>query len=129
MNWYFLAAAALAFAIGLVHSVLGERLIFRRLRSTGLIPTNGGSLLREPHVRILWASWHIVTVLGWAMGAVLAWMALSSPPSPAVPPLAQAIAVALLASSLLVLAGTRGKHLGWAGLLGAAVLVEFGLYM
>ena len=45
------------------------------------------------------------------MGAVLAWMALSSPPSPAVPPLAQAIAVALLASSLLVLAGTRGTHL------------------
>ena len=60
MNWYFVIAAALAFLVGLVHSVLGERLIFRRLRQDGFVPTNGGKLLGERDVRILWASWHVL---------------------------------------------------------------------
>ncbi|MBL8379962.1 MAG: type II toxin-antitoxin system PemK/MazF family toxin [Burkholderiales bacterium] len=33
------------------------------MRAQGYIPTDGGQVLREPHVRILWASWHIVTVV------------------------------------------------------------------
>jgi hypothetical protein len=33
MNTCFVAAAAIAFVVGLVHSVLGEKLIFRRLRA------------------------------------------------------------------------------------------------
>lgn len=56
MNIYFLAAAVLLILIGLVHSILGEKLIFRRMRKGGFIPTNGGPALREPHVRILWAT-------------------------------------------------------------------------
>ena len=59
MNWYFIAAGVLSFLIGFVHSVLGESLIFRRMRAGGFIPTIGGQLLREPQVRILWASWHV----------------------------------------------------------------------
>ena len=39
MNWYFVAAAALAFVVGLVHSVLGEIRIFRGLRRGRLVPT------------------------------------------------------------------------------------------
>jgi len=46
MNAYFVAAAATAFVVGLVHSVLGEKLIFQRLRQGGgLVPTNGGNVL------------------------------------------------------------------------------------
>jgi hypothetical protein len=53
MNAYFVAAAVLTFAVGGAHSVLGEVLIFSRLRAGGLVPTQGGARLREGHVRIL----------------------------------------------------------------------------
>ena len=68
INWLLIAAAALAFVVGLVHSLLGERLIFRRMRVGGAIPTNGGIVLREAHVRILWASWHVLTQHGASIG-------------------------------------------------------------
>lgn len=78
MNLYFIAAAVLAFVVGLVHSSLGEWLIFGRMRVVGLVPTNGGSVLHERHVRILWANWHVATAFGWCLAVVLAWLA---PPS------------------------------------------------
>lgn len=58
MNAWLLAAAALAFATGLAHTVMGEMLIFQRLRRGSVVPTFGGEVLREGHVRILWASLH-----------------------------------------------------------------------
>lgn len=114
-------AGALAFVVGAVHSALGERLIFSRMREAAWIPTNGRPILHERHVRILWASWHVVTLLGWAIGAVLIRQAMTDAPVDAF--LAQAIAVSMFGSSLLVLIGTRGRHPGWAGLLAIASLV------
>lgn len=128
MNWYFVAAGSLAFAIGVVHSVLGERLIFRRMRSTGFIPTNGGQVLHEAHVRIIWASWHVVTALGWCAAVVLFLLALPSSRGSNQACVAGTIAAAMLLSSILVLWGTRGRHPGWAGLLGVAILIAAGLY-
>lgn len=128
MNWYFVAAGVLLFAIGLVHSAFGERLIFRRMRSAGFIPTNGGQVLREPHVRILWATWHIVTVMGWCVAATLFWLALPTSRNQAQSFVTAAVLASTLASSLLVLVGTKGKHPGWAGLLGVAILITMGLY-
>jgi hypothetical protein len=75
MNACLVAAAGLAFLVGLAHSVLGERLIFRRLRTGRLVPTNGGKVLGEGHVRIVWASWHVLTVFGWGIAAILLWLA------------------------------------------------------
>lgn len=128
MNRCFLAAAVLLLVIGLVHSLLGERLIFRRMRAGGLIPTQGGPVLRQAHVRILWASWHIVTVLGWGLAAMLFWLADASAAPLAASPLVQALALALLLSAALVLVGTRGRHPGWLGLLAAAGLVAAGAW-
>ena len=128
MNWYFVAAGVLSFTIGLVHSVLGESLIFRRMRTSGFIPKNGGQVLREPHVRILWASWHVVTVLGWCLAALLTWLATPTSSAVAQLPITLAISGSMLASSILVLVGTRGKHLGWLGLLGVAFLTAIGSY-
>ena len=129
MNWYFFAAAVLLFAVGLVHSVLGERLIFRRMRAAGAIPTNGGQILHEGHVRILWASWHVATVLGWCMAVALVWLSLPSSGSQGASLVAQAIVAAMLACSLLVFVGTKGRHLGWVGFLSVAVLASLGLYV
>ena len=98
------------------------------MRVAGVIPTNGGQVLREAHVRILWASWHVVTALGWCVAVVLVWLSLPSPGPVAPPFVAKAIIAAMLASSLLVLVGTKGKHLGWVGLLGVAVLASLGLF-
>jgi len=127
MNGYFVAAAALVCVVGLVHSVLGEILIFRRLRQPGrLVPTRGGTLLGEGHVRILWASWHIVTVFGWAIGALLLRMAWPSDLESVAAFAADTFALSALAASALVLFGTRAKHPGWIGLLAIAVCTWLG---
>lgn len=126
MNSYFLAAAILAFLVGLAHTVLGEVMIFRRMRQGGVIPTSGGGLLRESNVRILWASWHVLTVLGWGMAAMLLALAIPGPQSPAYSVIIWTIALSMLAGSALVAIGTKGRHPGWIGLLGVAVLVWLG---
>lgn len=123
----FTAAAILAIVVALVHSILGEIMIFRRLRTPGrVIPTDGGDRLRGSNVRILWASWHVLTVFGLGMAAILLRLA-SSARTAENDFIAQTIAVSMLGGSLLVLAGTRGRHPGWVGLLGVAGLVWLGV--
>lgn len=126
MNRYFLAASGLATFVGFAHTVLGERLIFRRLRTRGVIPTDGGNVLAERHVRILWATWHLATVFGWGIAAVLWWLALPTSRLATQSPVPWAIAAAMLAASLLVLVGTQARHPGWVGLLGVAILTAVG---
>jgi hypothetical protein len=127
MNAYFIAAAALAFIVGLVHSVLGEIMIFRRMRKPGrVIPTDGGTRLLGSNVRILWASWHVLTVLGWGMAAILLRLSVSDSRGADNGVIEQAIAISMLAGSVLVLIATKARHPGWIGLLGVAVLVWLG---
>lgn len=128
INGYCVAAAAIAFVVGLAHSVLDERLIFNRLRQSGRNPTHGGNSLGERHIRIIWASWHLVTIFGWGLGAVLWQLSLPSAAGigttgigPAI-----AIAVATAAGAALVCIATRGRHPGWIGLLAIATCVLLG---
>jgi hypothetical protein len=127
MNTCFVAAAALLFLIGLVHSLLGERLIFRRMRKGGIVPVNGGQVLHESHVRIVWASWHIVTILGWCFAMVLWWLADAANAGLARSAFTVAIVAGLVGSAALVLGGTRGRHPGWIGLTAAALLAFAGM--
>lgn len=127
MNAYFIAAAALASIVGLVHSVFGEIMIFRRMRKSGrIIPTDGGAILSGPNVRILWASWHVLTVFGWAMAAILVELAKPTARGSGNDVVEQAIMVSMLVGSVLVLIATKARHPGWVGLLGVAVLVWIG---
>ncbi len=114
--------------VGLAHSILGERLVFSRMRAAGLVPTQGGTVLLERHVRILWATWHVVTAIGWCLAAVLVWLSLSSVGQAAQSVIALLIAAAMGVSALLVLVGTKGRHPGWVGLAGVAVLSAIGVY-
>jgi hypothetical protein len=100
MNPYLAAAAALAVLVGLVHSVLGERFVFSRMRQGELVPTNGGTVLRQPHVRILWASWHALSVLGWAIAAAILLLAAEPSLDNLHASLLHVMAVAMLASVL-----------------------------
>jgi hypothetical protein len=126
MNWFFASAAALSVVVGMAHSVLGEVLIFSRMRHGGFIPTNGARLIGEGHVRILWASWHVLTVFGWCIAAILFWLSQASQ-STAHAPLAKAVALSMLVGAVLVFVGTKARHPGWAGLLGVAVLTWLGI--
>ena len=120
-------AGCLAFALGFIHSILGEILIFKRMRDGGIIPTNGGSLLEERHVRILWASWHLVTVFGWGIGAILCWFSISSSEETAIPSFViNSVVMAMIAGATVVLVGTKGKHPGWVILITIAILSWIG---
>jgi hypothetical protein len=121
------AAAVLAFATGLVHSLLGERLIFRHLRRSSLVPSLPAPPLQARHVRILWATWHLVSVLGWVLASLLWRLARSGERGLTADGLLGAVAFGFLAGALLVLVGTRGRHPGWVALAAVAVLSWLGI--
>ena len=128
MDVYFLIAAVLSFIVALVHSILGEYLIFRRMRKGGIIPTEGGSRLKERHVRILWASWHIVTIFGWGFGAILLKLSSSQSIASIQVFMVNTIAASMFISSLMVLISTKARHPGWLGLLLIAIFSWLGIY-
>ncbi len=123
VNTWLLAAAAMAFATGLAHTVMGEVLIFRRLRRGTVVPTFGGEVLRERHLRILWASWHVLTLLGWCMAAMLVALA-AWPASDMTRVLARLIELGMFAGAMTVLIATRGRHPGWLAMSLVALLIE-----
>lgn len=125
MQTMFIAAGVIALFTGVGHSVLGEILIFRHLRSSGLVPTMAAPPLRERHVRIIWATWHLASVFGWAFAGILLRLAIAPDGSPSAL-IVSAVVFANLAGSLLVLIGTKGKHPGWIALLLVALLTWFG---
>lgn len=127
MNLYLATAAGLATVIGVVHSLLGERLVFSRMRQGQWIPTNGGNVLREPHVRILWAGWHALIALGLAMAAALWLLAAERVLSGLHQSLLNIIAVGMVASAALVFFGTKARHPGWIDLLALAAFVWLGI--
>jgi len=102
-----------------VHSVLGEVLIFNGKRSGGLVPTNSGTDLKQKHLRIIWATWHLVSILGCLIGLILLRTELSSEILPA-------ISVAMFLGGVLVLVATKGRHPGWIVLFLIGVLVLLG---
>src|SRR3989344_3398373 len=108
-----LAAGGLAL-VGVAHSVLGELLVFRTLRTEGIVPTGGRPVLREWQGRTSWGTWHLGTVLGWVRRALVgdlgAWVA-------------DVAGVATLASGVLVFYATEGRHPAWFALLVVAALV------
>ena len=125
MQMQLLAAGVLMILIGIAHSVIGEILIFRQLRARTIVPLLAPPPLRERHLRILWANWHLCSVLGGGLAALLILFA-GAPDLPAHAPHIRIIVVAMLAGSALVLYATRGRHPGWFGLLVAAGLAWLG---
>ena len=126
MQTLFFAAGLLALVTGLVHSVLGEILIFRHLRSGGLVPATGAPPLQERNIRIIWATWHLATLFGWAFAGVLLRLAFAPHNYSLNELVVSAIVFAYLGGSLLVLIGTKGRHPGWIALLVVAVLTWAG---
>lgn len=128
MNGYFLIGGILCLILGVVHSFLGERLIFKNKRTKGtLVPSINSNDLRESHLRIIWATWHLASIFGWCFGAILIHLAFkSSEYSAAIKSmLVTSLTVTMVLGSVLVLVGTKGKHPGWMVLLLIGVLTFF----
>ncbi len=126
MQTFFFAAGVLALLTGLAHSVLGEILIFRHLRNTGFVPSMGAPPLRERNIRIIWATWHLASVFGWAFAGILLGVAfMAENDCFSVDIVLSAIIFAYLGGSVLVLVGTKGRHPGWIALLVVAALAWF----
>lgn len=124
MHVPYLIAAILAAVTGLAHSVLGEVLIFRHLRDGGLVPSLAAPPLRVRNIRIIWATWHLATLFGWAFAGVLLQLALGRPMSVSL--VVGAMLFAYLGGAVLVLVGTKGRHPGWIALTAVAALTAAG---
>ncbi|MES9943184.1 MAG: hypothetical protein ABW104_15370 [Candidatus Thiodiazotropha sp. 6PLUC2] len=114
-------AAGLAVLTGIVHSVMGELLIFRHLRNGTLVPTHDAPPLKNRNIRIVWATWHLATVFGWAFAAVLGRLAMD-PQAEIISLVVGATVAAYAGGAMLVLVGTRGRHPGWVALSAVAAL-------
>lgn len=123
MNTTLLLAAAGLALVGLAHSALGELLVFRQLRTRGLVPTAGHPVLRERQVRILWGTWHVVTLLGWALSALLWRLGTAASDTALAMWVMDVVGLATLASGMLVFLATRGTHPAWFALMSIAALV------
>ena len=129
MNIYFLIAGILSFLLGIAHSILGEYLIFNSKRNKRqLVPTKVNSSMKERHLRILWATWHLTTVFGWCIGAILIKFSLEANEIALIATdfIVQCIMYTMFSTSFLVLIGTKGKHPGWVVLLLIGILLIIG---
>ena len=115
-------AAVVAIATGVVHSLLGERLIFRHLRRSSLVPSLPAPPLQARNVRILWATWHLASVFAWALAGLLWQLAREPGAALSARLVLSASAAAFVLGSLLVLVSTRGRHPGWVALGAVGVL-------
>jgi hypothetical protein len=101
-------AAALIFALGLAHSLLGERYILVRLfRRPDLPKLFGGTAFTTATLRF---AWHLTTLAWWGFAAILLHVEYGTLSTPR---LLQVIAVTTFVSGLLPLFFTRGRHLSW----------------
>ncbi|NLP84823.1 hypothetical protein HF576_13275 [Microbacterium sp. CFH 90308] len=109
-------AAALLVALGLFHSILGERYIIRRLlRREDLPKLFGGREFTAGTIRF---AWHITTLLALGVAAVLVLVAVDAEPRAVV----AAIGITCLACAVPPLVFTRGRHLSWVVFLAAGTL-------
>ncbi len=106
-------AGILSIVLGMIHSILGERMIFKPLRRN---PEHFNSFRYRG---ILWASWHLVTVFGGCLGVYLLELGGVKVPGH----LTDYIFWAMLLGAVMVIFGTRGKHPGWIVLLLIAMLI------
>jgi len=107
----------LVFALGVAHSILGERYILIRLFRRSDLPQLFGSSWFT--TRTLRFAWHI-TSLTWFGIAALLWQLARGALTPAAT--AQIIGITCIACAVLPIAFTRGRHLSWIVFLAVGAL-------
>ncbi len=124
MNPFLAVAAALATLGGILHSVLGERLILGRLSAEGLPPVLGSTDFTK---RILRLMWHGISIAWWGMAAILVVLANITDLDTTGVRIAAVVALTFLASSVFSFVHTRGKHFSWGLFLAIAMCIWLGI--
>lgn len=119
----YLVAAALVVAIGFAHSYLGERYILTRLFRRSDLPRIFGS--SDFTVRTLRFAWHITTVAWFGLATILVLLAKSAATTGNI---AIAIGWTFLASGLIALVASRGRHLSWVVFFAIGCLAIYGTH-
>lgn len=109
MNTALVVAALLIVALGLVHSVLGERYILVRLFRRSDLPRLFGSDLFTR--RTLRFAWHLTTVVWWGIALVL--VLAARPQRLSLADTGAILAGTAVASAIVSLVGSRGRHPAW----------------
>lgn len=124
MNAWFTAGAALGFLIGGAHSWLGERYIIRRLvRRSDLPSVFGNDVFTKRTIRF---AWHITTIAWWGLAGILLDAGSAGHAQP-VGSVVRIVAITFLASSIVAVIGSRGRHLSWVVFLAIALAAWLGL--
>ena len=121
MNWPLLLAGLLAVLLGLAHSVIGEHMVFKGLNER-LARSEGRPVLSEQQVRVLRGAWHLVTLFGLALGALL----IASAIRDLVLDPVMVIGVTMAVSGLYWVVATRGRHPAFIVLFAIAGLCFWG---
>lgn len=101
-------AAFLTFAIGVLHSVLGERYILIRLFRRDDLPKLFGD--SEFTVLTLRFAWHITSIAWWGFAVILVLLAEHSF---SYQNLSMVLAATFLATGVIALVASRGRHYSW----------------
>jgi hypothetical protein len=120
MSGLLLSAALVLALLGLVHSVLGELLIFRRAHRFKGLPVFLGS--DDFCKRALRATWHTPSILGGALALLLGYYGRLAELGAGERLAIQTISGSLFLCAVVWSLISRGKHPGWVGFLAAAVL-------
>lgn len=120
MNLWLVSACLALVCIGATHSVMGERSIFIPWKR---VPPRD---LAHRHQVILRACWHLPTLLGGGIAAVLYLLAAGGSATAIRPGVLSALALSVGASGALVTLATRGRHHGGTALLTTSVLIVLG---
>jgi hypothetical protein len=123
MNLLLLVGGLLAVLVGIVHSVLGEKLLLGPLFQRGELPKLLGSATFAR--RTLRFAWHLTTVLLLGIGSTV--VALSqSQLDPQAAWILRVFAITFAICSLLSVIGARARHFSWWVFLIIAVLLWLG---
>jgi hypothetical protein len=126
MNWWLLAAALLVLGSALAHSLLGEKVVLRRVyRHTNEKDGQNRRAADDPLTRqTLRLAWHSMTIALLGFAALLVLAALSGLPYGNGWDVAlRIISLTFGALSVLSLAIARGRHIGWMWFLATAIAI------
>lgn len=101
-------AAFFTFAIGIIHSVLGERYLLTRLfRQTDLPVLFGGTEFTALTLRF---AWPLTTIAWWGFAAILVLLAERALSFQA---LSMVVAITFMVSGAIALLASKGRHYSW----------------
>lgn len=114
-------AAFLLVAIGIAHSVLGERYVLRRLERLENLPRLrlGG---KDLMVEVLRFAWHLTTIAWLGLAAILLLMAHDALSNASA---ALVVATLFLVSALVSGIPSRGRHYSWIVFLAVGMIALF----